>query len=92
MAKSQKTIVIERIFDTLYNPATGTLSRAVVAAQDIEEAKAYCNANLGTSIKLNANHYTRSSVLRQNCDAMQKIRRRSSYCHVALGSLSGSHP
>jgi hypothetical protein len=57
MAKSQKTFVIKRIFDTLYDPVTGTLSRTVVTAQDIEEAKAYCNANLGTSIKLNTNPF-----------------------------------
>ncbi|WP_157678444.1 hypothetical protein [Mesorhizobium sp. WSM1497] len=51
MPKSQKTIVIERIFDLLYDPATKTLSRTVVSSTDVQEAKEYCNTHQGTNFK-----------------------------------------
>lgn len=57
MAKSQKTQVIERIFDQLYDPATGTLRKTIVTAPEIEEAKRWCNDNVGTTIKLDGNPY-----------------------------------
>jgi hypothetical protein len=57
MSKSQKTIVIERIFDQLYEPATATLKRDIVTASDLEEAKRYCNEFLGATIKLDSNPY-----------------------------------
>lgn len=57
MAKSQKTIVIERIFDLLYDPATRTLNRSIVTAKDLEEAKRYCNEFLGATIKLDSNPF-----------------------------------
>jgi ribonuclease P protein component len=57
MAKSQKPQVIERIFDLLYDPATGTLSKTVVTAPEVQEAKRWCNENLGTTIKLDSNPY-----------------------------------
>lgn len=57
MSKSQKTPVIERIFDLLYDSSSGTLTRSVVTAQDLEEAKRYCNEKLGMSIKLNSNPF-----------------------------------
>lgn len=57
MSKSQKTIVIERIFDLLYDPATGTLSRSIVTATDLADAKRYCNEFLGASIKLDSNPF-----------------------------------
>jgi RNase P protein component len=55
MPKSQKTPVIERIFDLLFNPSTGTLSRTVVTATDIQEAKQWCNTNLRTTINMGTN-------------------------------------
>ena len=57
MSKSQKTIVIERIFSLLYDPSTGKLSRSVVTAKDLEDAKRYCNDFLGATIKLDSNPY-----------------------------------
>lgn len=57
MSKSQKTIVIERIFDLLYDPATGTLRKNVVTAGDLAEAKRYCNEFLGATIKLDSNPF-----------------------------------
>jgi hypothetical protein len=57
MAKSQKTIVIQRIFDVLYDPATQTLSRSIVTARDLEDAKRYCNEFLGATIKLDSNPF-----------------------------------
>lgn len=57
MPKSQKTIVIERIFDLLYDPSKGTLSRSVVTAADLEDAKRYCNEFLGATIKLDGNPF-----------------------------------
>lgn len=57
MAKSQKPYVIERIFDQLYDPATGLLSKTVVTAPEIEEAKRWCNENHGTTIQLDSNPY-----------------------------------
>lgn len=78
MPKSQKPYVIERIFDQLYDPATGTLSKTVVTAPEIQEAKRWCNENRGTTIQLDSNPYNfmkdivRSSVGRQAWP--QKIR------------------
>jgi hypothetical protein len=57
MAKSQKTAVIERIFNLLYDEASGQLRRTVVTAEDIEEAKLYCNVELEMNIKLNSNPF-----------------------------------
>lgn len=57
MSKSQKTIVIERIFDLLYDAATGTLSRTIVTASDLQDAKRHCNDFLGATIKLDSNPF-----------------------------------
>lgn len=57
MSRSQKTIVIERIFDQLFDTATGTLTRNVVTKNDIAEAKRYCNEHLGATINLDTNHF-----------------------------------
>lgn len=57
MSKSQKTIVIEHIFGLLYDSETGTLSRSVVTAKDLEDAKRYCNDFLGATIKLDSNPF-----------------------------------
>lgn len=57
MAKSQKTIVIEHIFDQLYDPASGTLSRAVVTATDVQDAKRFCNEHRGTTFKPDSNPF-----------------------------------
>ena len=57
MAKSQKTIVIERIFEVLYDSESGKLTRSIVTAKDLEEAKRYCNEKLGATIKLDSNPY-----------------------------------
>lgn len=57
MSKSQKTAVIERVFDQLYDADTGTLSRTIVTARDLEAAKLYCNEILGMNIRLNSNPF-----------------------------------
>ncbi|MGF6182729.1 hypothetical protein ABIB42_003765 [Massilia sp. UYP32] len=57
MAKSQKTAVIERIFELLYDQTTAQLKRTVVTAEDLESAKRYCNDELGMNIKLNSNPF-----------------------------------
>ncbi|WP_063812066.1 hypothetical protein [Burkholderia cepacia] len=57
MAKSQKTIVIEHIFDELYDPASGSLSRTVVTATDVQDAKRFCNEHRGTTFKLDSNPF-----------------------------------
>ncbi|WP_439671222.1 hypothetical protein [Cupriavidus necator] len=57
MAKSQKTIVIEHIFDKLYDPVSGNLERTVVTATDVQEAKRYCNEHYGTTLKVDGNHF-----------------------------------
>jgi hypothetical protein len=57
MAKSQKTIVIEHIFDQLYDPASGSLSRTVVTATDVQEAKRFCNEHRGTTFKPDSNPF-----------------------------------
>jgi hypothetical protein len=55
--KSKKTVVIERIFDTLYDRDNGKFTRTVVTAEDVEQAKNYCNEVHGTNLKLNANPF-----------------------------------
>ena len=57
MAKSEKTVVIEHIFDGLYNPVTGKLSRTVVTSEDIQEAKRYCAEHYKIKLKLNSNPF-----------------------------------
>ncbi|MEM8515416.1 hypothetical protein RCH14_004777 [Massilia sp. MP_M2] len=57
MARSQKTVVIERIFDLLYDANLQKLTRTVVTAEDLEAAKRYCNEKLGMNIKLNSNPF-----------------------------------
>lgn len=57
MAKSQKTIVIERIFNLLYDSKSGKLTRSIVTAKDLEDAKRYCNENLGATINLDGNPF-----------------------------------
>ena len=37
MAVSEKTIIIERIFDTLYDEGTKTFSRTLVNATDVQD-------------------------------------------------------
>lgn len=58
MAKSEKPVVIERIFDTLYDPLTGTLSRTVVNNEDVQNAKQYClEKGLITKLKAHSNPF-----------------------------------
>lgn len=57
MAKSQKTIVIEYLFDQRFDPDTGTLTNPVVTASELQEAKKHCNDHLGATIKLNSNPF-----------------------------------
>jgi hypothetical protein len=54
MAKSYKPAVIEHIFNGLYNPATKTLSRTIVTAKDIQEAKVAVSQQQGLRIKLDS--------------------------------------
>lgn len=42
MAKSEKPVVIERIYESLLDPETGELVRAVVANTDVVEAILWC--------------------------------------------------
>jgi hypothetical protein len=57
MAKSQKTIVIQRIFEQLFDVSSGKLTRSIVTAKDLEDAKRYCNEHLGATIKLDGNPF-----------------------------------
>src|SRR5579871_2781585 len=50
MPPSQKPQVIERIFDRLFDVATGRLARTLVTNQDVVEAILWCNQNLGTGL------------------------------------------
>jgi hypothetical protein len=50
MARSEKPDVIDRIYDTLLDPATGTLSRRIVTNEDIQQAIEWCRANLGSKL------------------------------------------
>lgn len=57
MPKSQKTTIIEYIFEQRYDPESKTLSETVVTAADVQEAKRYCNEHRGTDVKLDSNPY-----------------------------------
>ncbi|MBL0845114.1 hypothetical protein [Pseudomonas mediterranea] len=57
MAVSEKTIIIERIFETLYDEKTKTLSRTLVNAADVQEAKRYCAEHSGIKMKLDGNPF-----------------------------------
>lgn len=57
MAKSQKTIVIEYLFDQRFDANTNTLSHAVVTATELQDAKRYCNEHFGATIKLDSNPF-----------------------------------
>lgn len=57
MAKSEKTVVIQHIFDNLYDSLTGSLSRTVVTAEDIQDAKRYCAEHYNVRLKLNSNPF-----------------------------------
>lgn len=57
MAVSDKTIIIERIFDTLYDENTQTFSRTLVSNVDVQEAKRYCAEHHGTKLKPDGNAY-----------------------------------
>ncbi|WP_193727190.1 hypothetical protein [Burkholderia sp. BE17] len=50
MAKSQKPAVIDRIFDTLWDPVGQRLRRTVVTNEDVVTAIAWCRANLGSTL------------------------------------------
>lgn len=67
MAKSKKPAVIEHIFDQLFDPASGTLIRTVVTAEDLENAKRFCNEKLGLEIRLNSNPFNfMKDIVRSN--------------------------
>lgn len=57
MAKSQKTVVIQHLFDQRFDPRTGKLSNSMVTAADLQAAKKYCNEHLGATIKLDSNPF-----------------------------------
>lgn len=73
MPKSQKTPVIEHIFDLLYDNKTGTLSRTVVTAKDIQKAKLYCNKNLGTTINMDTNPSNFMKDIVRSRSALERI-------------------
>ena len=50
LPKSQKPIVIERIYSVLLDPTTGQLSRTVVTSQDVINAISWANTNHGTKL------------------------------------------
>ena len=51
MAKSEKPVVIERIYQTLLKPdGSGDLTRAVVTNQDVVDAILWCNNHHGTKL------------------------------------------
>ncbi|OQR26668.1 hypothetical protein BWR59_29880 [Pseudomonas sp. Bc-h] len=57
MAVSEKPIVIERIFDTLYDKEAQTFTRTLVTAEDVQEAKRYCAEHYGIKMKLDSNPF-----------------------------------
>jgi hypothetical protein len=50
---SQKPLIIERIFNSLFDPTSGTLRRRIVTNNDISEAIDWCNRNSGTTLSKN---------------------------------------
>lgn len=50
MPKSEKPVVIERIYETLLDPVTGRLSRNIVTSQDVINAIEWANAHRGTKL------------------------------------------
>jgi hypothetical protein len=50
LAKSQKPLVIQRIYETLLDPATGQLRRTVVTGRDVMDAIDWANANHGSTL------------------------------------------
>lgn len=57
MAKSQKTVVIQHLFDQRFDPKTKTLSSSLITSADVQAAKKYCNEHLGTKINLDSNPF-----------------------------------
>lgn len=55
--KSEKTIVIEHIFDQLYDQESGRLTRTVITSEDIQAAKRYCAEHYQIKLKLDSNPY-----------------------------------
>lgn len=43
MAKSQKTLVIEHLFDKHWNSASGTLDKSLMSLDDVAQAIRECN-------------------------------------------------
>ncbi len=50
MPKSEKPVVIERIYETLWDPASSRLSRTVVNNNDVDAAIDWANTNRGTKL------------------------------------------
>lgn len=57
MAASEKTKIIERIFETLYDETIKEFTRTLVTSEDVQEAKRYCAEHHGTKLKLDGNPY-----------------------------------
>lgn len=57
MAASEKTKIIERIFETLYDEESQTLTRTIVTSEDVQNAKRYCAEHHGTKMKADTNPY-----------------------------------
>jgi hypothetical protein len=57
MAVSEKTKIIERIFETLYDEESQTLTRTIVTSEDVQNAKRYCAEYHGTKMKADTNPF-----------------------------------
>lgn len=57
MAKSEKPIVIEHIFDQRYDPVSDTISSDLVTSEDLYNAKAHCKSAFGLKLKVEGNPY-----------------------------------
>ena len=53
MPPSQKPQVIQKIYDTLVDPATLQLTRSIVTSKDVVEAIQWCNEHQGTNLSVN---------------------------------------
>lgn len=67
MAKSDKPIVIEHIFDQLWDPQRKVLKRTTVTSEDVITAISYCNEHKGTKLSVgNPANFMKDVVRGQN--------------------------
>ncbi|MBB5393923.1 MULTISPECIES: hypothetical protein [unclassified Herbaspirillum] len=55
--KSDKTVVIEYIFDQLYDSETEQFTRTIVTSEDLQNAKRYCAEHHQITLKLDGNPF-----------------------------------